>query len=457
MNGSSLVARQIPRWIRRSAVAVALAVGLVAATAFASSPLVSGFGRRGVVTLGGGEIRGLAALKAGGVVTVGYAGRNMLVVRLSKTGAHGAPLRAGQGVANAVAIQPDGKILVAGTTSVAGPPSQLFAGARNDDMVVKRFNADGSPDTTFGAGGTATARGAVAEAIAFGPHGTIVVAGFVIGSDTTPKVAIARLRSNGAPDNTFATGGFTELDLGPFSQASAVAVQRDGKIVFAGDRRTPDLRVTDALLARVSSTGRLDPTFGGRGAYFDPLLGGGGVYLYHSRGGAAASFKGIAIDAAGRIDAAGGDVQNSGEHALFVRLTARGTLDPGFASSGVITARSTHDSNRADIVACCAKSIAIAGDGEIVAAGDYMNGSLSYGALWALTPGGSLDSRVGPAGLLKLAFRTDFGGESRAIAVAPDGSIYTGGDTMSFRRNSYPRTDAFVARYRVFGRQPRRP
>jgi uncharacterized delta-60 repeat protein len=418
--------------------AIAVALG-AASAASAGNGLVSTFGRGGVVRLGTGQIRGLAANESG-VVAVGYSGPNMLVVRLSATGVRAAPILAGRGVANAVATQPDGKILVAGTTSVAGQGSQQLAGATNGAMVVKRFNADGSPDRTFGSGGTARSRGAVADAIALGPHGTIVVAGYDLGSDTTPRVAIARFRSNGRPDGAFGVAGFAEVDLGRYSQANAVAVQRDGKIVFGGDQR-PDLRITNALIGRLSQSGQLDRSFGS-----------GGVYFYYSHGGAAASFKGIAIDVAGRIVGGGGDVQGSGEHALFVRLSPRGTLDPGFGSSGVVTAPSTHDSSRSDIVSCCAKSIAIARHGEIVAAGDYMDGSLSHAALWALTSGGRLDPRVGSRGLLKLALHTTFGDEARAIAVAPDGSVYSGGDTLSFRLNRPPGSSAFVARYRALVR-----
>jgi hypothetical protein len=163
----------------------------------------------------------------------------------------------------------------------------------------------------------------------------------------------------------------------------------------------------------------------------------------------------VAIDGSGRIVAGGGDVQNSGEHALFVRLSPRGTPDSGFGSTGVITLRSTHASNRGDIVRCCVKSIAIAGRGEIVGAGDYMDGTVGRAALWAITATGRLDSSVGRGGLVKLAFRTNLGGESQAITVARDGSIYSGGATLNLRPGrggtALVSTGSFVARYRGIG------
>ena len=434
MNNRRLHARPHRGRVRRAALVFAAVLGLVGASAaFAAVRLASGFGSHGIARLGAGEVLGVALQKDGRLIAVGYAGHTMLVQRLGKNGSRGSRFQAGRGVASAVAVQPDGKILVAGTTSpVIRNPGDNVPSAENGDMVLKRFNANGSLDRTFGSGGTAHARGAIAYAVVLGPHGTIVIAGFVRGADTTPRVAIARFRSNGKPDVSFGRRGFVTVDLGPFSEANAVAVQRDGKIVFAGDQR-PDLRITNALIGRLLASGRVDRGFARNGVFS----------YFHPHGGAASSFKAIALDSANRVVGGGGDFQNSGQHALFVRLGRSGAPDRSFGSGGVITAPAEIDFIGGDLVAG-AHALGIAGRGEIVATGRYQFGASGYAALWAITARGRLDQRAAPGGLVKNQLPSDLGGELTSIAVAADGSVYAGGDMQSFNRP----TVGLVARYR---------
>jgi uncharacterized delta-60 repeat protein len=220
--------------------------------------------------------------------------------------------------------------------------------------------------------------------------------------------------------------------------AYGVRVQSDGKIVFAGDQR-PDLRVTNALIARVTTSGGLDTGFARRGIYF----------YFHPRGGAASSFRAVALDPAGRIVSAGGDVESTGSYALFARLSKRGAPDPGFGSGGVITPVAAHFLNDGELLG--ARGIAIAGRGEIVAAGVYKDGGRAYGALWAITAGGRLDRAVGSGGFVKTALGSGFGGETHALAVAPDGQVYSAGDLLDpFSRGS----SGFIACYSGFGAAP---
>jgi uncharacterized delta-60 repeat protein len=406
--------------VRGHVAVLAITAGLlIAGTALAGVRLVSGFGHAGVLNLGGGDILGLAAQK-GGVVAVGFSGKKMLVVRVGKNGARGKPFGAGQGVATSVVVQSDGKVVVAGTSLPGGTAS--LAG----DMIVKRFNANGSPDKSFGSGGTAHTRGGIANAVALGAHQTIVVAGSIPGSDGTPRVALARLGSNGAADKSFGTKGFSEIDLGPFSQANALAVQSDGKIVFAGDQ-SPGLQQVNALIGRTSSSGKLDSSFGKKGLY---------VYL-HPKGGGASSFEALAVDSKGRLVGAGCDVENSGQHALFVRLSSRGTPDNGFGSAGVLTSPSERHAVTGALIG--PRGLAIGAKGEIVAAGDYLDSAETFAALWTIS-NGRLDGPV------KTALPSALGGESRSIALGSDGGVYTGGDVIGLTAKH-----ALVGRYSVSG------
>src|SRR5207248_195846 len=130
------------------------------------------------------------------------------------------------GGAHAVALQPDGRIVVGG------------------DGALARYNANGALDTGFGAGGAvlmdfATAFG---NAVALQPDGRIVTAGRVsaagIGSDDIAQFTLARYNANGALDTAFGTGGHVTTDFGSdtarFAAAAAVSVQPDGRIVAAG-------------------------------------------------------------------------------------------------------------------------------------------------------------------------------------------------------------------------------
>jgi uncharacterized delta-60 repeat protein len=160
--------------------------------------------------------------------------------------------------ARAVALQPDGKIVVAGTgTGIDG-----YA-----DMVVARFNANGTLDTGFAGGsgyvlldigGTVQPTTEFGEGVAIQPDGKIVVAGtesFNI-SGAPRNVLVARFNANGTLDGTFGAGGFKLGSPLPGTGSHsfwgrAVALQSDGSIIVAGvDFQGPDGNSNHPLLMR---------------------------------------------------------------------------------------------------------------------------------------------------------------------------------------------------------------
>jgi uncharacterized delta-60 repeat protein len=136
--------------------------------------------------------------------------------------------------ANALAIQPDGKILV--------------AGPGGGDFGVARVTTSGFYDTSFGTNGQVAVdfggAGDVANAIALQPDGKILVAG-----TDGDGFAVARLTSSGALDPTFGFGGKATVNFGGVDEARAIALQPDGKVVLAG-RRT-DANGGDFAAARL--------------------------------------------------------------------------------------------------------------------------------------------------------------------------------------------------------------
>ncbi|GBE00189.1 calx-beta domain protein [bacterium BMS3Abin07] len=138
----------------------------------------------------------------------------------------------GDSKANAVAIQSDGKIVVAGDSAVSGT---TFG------FTLVRYKTDGSLDTSFGSGGIATTAigtGALASDVAIQSDGKIVAAGASALSGTTFGFTLVRYKTDGSLDTTFnsaeTTPGIVITPIGLTAFVFNDAIQPDGKIVAAG-------------------------------------------------------------------------------------------------------------------------------------------------------------------------------------------------------------------------------
>jgi uncharacterized delta-60 repeat protein len=197
------------------------------------------FGTAGIATvdLGGTEFGNAMARQANGRILI--AGRSDVaggvVVRLRTTGMLDPDFNGGHvsvpGAVSldAVLVQPDRKIVVAGTT------------LGSEKMIVARLMPNGTPDGGFGTNGIVTidfgsladlVGGAVLQADA-----KIVVAGY---SQSDEDVAVVRLNANGSPDATFGTAGRANVDFGVATFGNAVALQKNGRIVVAGQTTAGD-------------------------------------------------------------------------------------------------------------------------------------------------------------------------------------------------------------------------
>jgi len=159
-------------------------------------------------------------------------------------------------------IQPDGKIVAVGS---ANDPATFY------DFAAVRYLSNGTLDTTFGvAGKVHTDFGDQnfdrARSAALQPDGRIVAAGFAISQNGgIQNFAVTRYTSNGVLDTSFGTDGMTQIDFGSCCQsANKVLLQPDGKIITVGYANT-ESSDSDFLLARLTSDGPLDPTFGAGG------------------------------------------------------------------------------------------------------------------------------------------------------------------------------------------------
>ena len=170
----------------------------------------------------------------------------------------------------ALAVQADGKVLVAGWTSAA------------NSVRVARLNTDGSLDSTYGTGGVAVVpvTGGKASAITIQPDGKALVAGYGTYSGYKSEWLLARLTTGGVPDPTFSGDGVSLLEFtGESDHANDVVVLPDGKILVGGAVSVGTNNERTAF-ARYLPDGRLDPSFGRGGTYSHPLSGGGFNEVY---------------------------------------------------------------------------------------------------------------------------------------------------------------------------------
>ncbi len=321
------------------------------------------FGENGVtvIPLGqGGAALGAVTTPDGGIVVVGFATPDprgtvrMAAIQLDRFGRQddsfgdgGVFFGATEGEALAVARAADGSLLLAGLAQPNGIGS----------LAVQKLTADGEPDTTFGpAGGDGLAQvtfpggASSGSGIVLLPDGRALVSGSAETPANDHAFALARLTTAGAPDPTFGGGsGTVTTDVGPGfgGDATDVALAADGKIVAAGSSGP-----TQFAVARWLPDGTPDPSFGSGGTVSTPIL-------LESQARAVFAMPDGSVIAAGRaLDDAGTDLF------AVARYRPDGSLDPGFGSGGTVVTR--FGSSSASGVGG-----GITPDGQLVVGGSY--------------------------------------------------------------------------------------
>ena len=321
-------------------------------------PTFSGDGKVTTDFAGSGEdVAQAVAIQADGkIVAAGFAdvpGRDFALARYNTDGSLD-PTFDGDGKVttdfagstdsvSGVVIQADGKIVAAGNANVPF-----------DDFGLARYNTDGSLDTTFSGDGKVTtdfAGGSSDEralGVAIQADGKIVAAGFAFVFGAVQDFALARYNPDGSLDATFSGDGKVTTDFASSGdQAHGVAIQADGKIVAAGFADVPG---RDFALARYNTDGSLDTTFSGDGKVTTDFA--GGLDEAH----------GVAIQANGKIVAAGRALVSGNQDFALARYNADGSLDTTFSGDGKVTTDIAGSTDEA-------RGLAIQADGKIVAAG----------------------------------------------------------------------------------------
>ncbi len=300
--------------------------------------------------------------------------------------------------AYALAVQPDGKILIAGRVS-----------ENLGDFAVVRLERDGTPDATFGEGGKVTTPIGLdtetAYAIAVQPDGKIVLAGNSKTASDGLDFALVRYLPDGKLDPDFgAQGKVTTAFTNDSDTAYAILIEPDGKIVVGGEaNRGTATTGFDFALARYLPNGQLDPSFGEGGRVTTPIRSSNGGDTIYS----------LAVQDIGGercIVAAGG----SGDFSL-ARYRANGALDDRFGTQGKIT-------GVFGVPIGEARAVKIFG-GKIIVAGQADNDF----AVARFTDQGQPDVDFGQAGRVKTPINAENDDSAQGLDVEADGKIVVGG------------------------------
>lgn len=294
-----------------------------------------------------------------------------------------------------MALQSNGKIVVAGST---------FSG-NGYELGLVRFNTDGSLDNTFSGDGLFTYSGGTnvfCDAIAIEQDGSIIVAGASGLLGIGNQITLLRVLSNGTVDTNFGGTGLAIAEVGNESGALGVVIQSDGKIAVAG--RVSDGTYNNTVIVRFLSSGFLDNSFSGDGI--------------------------LAVSLAEYDDYATGILQlNNGKLVVsgisnteftILQLNSNGSFNNAFSSDGIVA---TDMSNSFDEL----HDLAIDNEGNISAVG-HSGYNIYDIAVLRYLPDGTLDNLFSLDGKTTIDFSGTYD-YAYAVALQLDGKILVAGTT----------------------------
>ncbi len=297
----------------------------------------------------------------------------------------------------ALELQPDGKVVVAGSTNTGG----------DNNFRLARLGPNGLPDGSFGVGGLTGvdfAGNDVGRGVALQPDGKIFVIGHTTAGANPYNFAIVRFGADGMFDSTFLNpAGAPLVDFGGTDFTGSVALQPNGKPLVAG-YNAPGGAANNLQIARLNLDGSLDNSFAGDGT-------------------TAVDFGGIESGAAvapqpdGKIIVAGSTIAGGNSNFAVTRLEASGSLDNSFAGDG----KTVVDFGAGDV----GLATVLQPDGKILVAGYTVSAGNYAFAVARLQPNGLVDTTFGDGGKRVI----DFSGEDIAydLALQADGKVVVAG------------------------------
>ena len=323
---------------------------------------------------------------------------------------------AGDDTGEAVAVQADRKVVVAGTTH------------GGTDIALVRYDTGGALDPSFDGDGiviTDLSGDDAAFAVAIQADGKIVVGGF---TDDGVSAALLRYDTDGTLDTTFGGGdGVATISAGTGAVFVGIAIQSDDSIVAAGMGNFTGFFGGDALVARFDPSGVPDASFGGGDGITTTKIGFGG-------------FVGdVGLQSDGAIVVVGASLSITGnENMAVLRFDSTGTLDTTFGGDGIVKTDATAGPDSGS-------AVALLSDGSIVAIG---TSGYEYGLLVGYHDDGTLDTGFGTDGIVQ----TELGGYGGGFAAGtrqPDDRIVAVGNGTADTSDGSP--GILTARYTSTG------
>lgn len=285
----------------------------------------------------------------------------------------------------------------------------IAAGTLNSQPVLVRINANGTADNTFGANGVLTFAGDMTGILDLVVLSTGKMVGCGLADQGSGKIfAVFRRNADGTADNTFGTNGFAYANVGSQPSLTRMAVQNDGKLVLTGTIYNTSKMEYDLILFRFTAAGVADSGFGTAGKVTTDLP----TTQAYEQGNA------LAIQLDNKIVVAARVTNPSPVLYCVIRYSANGVLDNTFGTNGYTTINFNSNFDEP-------KAIAVQSDGKIVVAGATLNGTVREFAIARLTKTGALDNTFDVDGKVTTVIGTKAFGE--AVALQPDGKIVVAG------------------------------
>jgi uncharacterized delta-60 repeat protein len=330
------------------------------------------------------------------------------------------------GYATAGALQPDGKIVVVGSANTSNSIAFGLVRYNSNGTLDNSFGSSGKVIASFGLYYDR------ATSLAIQPDGKILVAGSSADSYYTGAFALARFKINGTPDSSFGQNGKIITHLGPFvtyiggqyfgryaeESANAVVLQPDGKIILGGTSYTTDgcwdyyggIYCNPAFaMVRYHSNGIIDSSFGANGKVTDSIT--------------LLQMSSMALQNDGKILVLGDGNPNS---FITKRYNSNGSIDNNYGVGGTsntkIAGLNTYHGPR---------SIAIRPDGKIIIGGVLSGNNVSQFAILRNTSNGLPDSSFNGNGTLFFKLRQPESLEEITSVALQGNKIIAGGNSRN--------------------------